>query len=316
MTSGFTVYYVALDSQSQMLHTQQIIADLEVNKIREKFTVSVSIDSNDNERLEIQVKNEGTNVVEIADVWIVNKTATNQPVIKAEIKYDDAFIPAGFTGEILTNTPLYLSSGEYDIKVVSTLGTIVTEKEFDPNNPGGEGEFTGNLFMTFTSFEFCIPSGETPDQDCTSDSSDWTTAWDGKINTAYLWRINLSNRGAEDILVEQHTALFMLHAQNSGGGNMPRVYFIKADSTPTVEDPGAYTDHSKIISKDGTPVILYFSVDAAGGTTLNESHPDTGIIAVHVLIFGHQDVNENGIYDNPGDPPYSQNLSFQALRLT
>ncbi|MCH8324025.1 MAG: hypothetical protein IH813_02855, partial [Thaumarchaeota archaeon] len=45
MTSGFTVYYTALDSQSQMLNAQQIIADLEVNKIREKFTVSVSTDS-------------------------------------------------------------------------------------------------------------------------------------------------------------------------------------------------------------------------------------------------------------------------------
>ena len=41
MTSGFTVYYTALDSQSQMLNAQQIIADLEVNKIREKFDVVI-----------------------------------------------------------------------------------------------------------------------------------------------------------------------------------------------------------------------------------------------------------------------------------
>jgi len=75
MTSGFTVYYVALDTQSQMLGVQQIIADTEVKKIREKFTISVSIDPNDNDRLAIQVTNEGTNVVEIADAWIVNKTA-------------------------------------------------------------------------------------------------------------------------------------------------------------------------------------------------------------------------------------------------
>ena len=154
ITSEFTVYYVALDSQSQMLHTQQIIADLEVNKIREKFIILVSKDYNDNERLEIQVKNEGTNVVEIADAWIVNKTATNQPVIKAEIKYDDAFIPAGFTGEILTNTPLYRSHGQYDIKGDATLGTMVTEKEFDPNNHGGEGEVTGKRGMNLTRCEF------------------------------------------------------------------------------------------------------------------------------------------------------------------
>jgi len=142
MTSGFTVYYVALDSQSQMLNTQQIIADVEVNKIREKFTISVSTDSNN--RLGIQVTNEGNNVVEIVDVWIINKTAITQPAIKTEVKYNDAFIPAGFSGDILANTPLYLAPDEHDIKVVSILGTIVTEKKFVPGSPG-EG---GNVLVT------------------------------------------------------------------------------------------------------------------------------------------------------------------------
>ncbi len=313
MTSGFTVYYVALDSQAQMLATQQVIADYEVAKIREKFTISVSINSNDNDRLAIQVANEGTNVVEIADAWIVNKTATNQPAIKSEIKYDDAFIPAGYSGEILASTPVYLGSGEYDIKVVSTLGTIVTENEFNPQNPGfgGEGESTGNIFMEFTSFEFCEPALD----DCTSDSSDWETAWDGKMITKYLWRINIANRGNEDILLEQTTSLFMLHAQTQGGGNLPRTFFIKADSTPTVEDPGEYLDNSKIIPKDGTPVVIYFGVEDDGSSILQETRDTPGINAVFLLIFGHQDVNDNGIYDNPGDPPYSQNLAFQGLRL-
>ena len=51
MTSGFTVYYVALDSQSQMLNTQQLIADNEVAKIKEKFVVAASSDPGDNNRL-------------------------------------------------------------------------------------------------------------------------------------------------------------------------------------------------------------------------------------------------------------------------
>ncbi len=323
MTSGFTVYYVALDTQSQMLDTQQIIADIEVKKIREKFTISVSTDPNDNDRLAIQVKNQGSNTVEIVDAWVINKTATNEPADKIVIKYDDAFIPAGFSGEVLANTPVYLGSGEYDIKVVSTLGTIVTEKEFNPNNPGfgGEGESTGSIFMEFTSFEFCEPSGAIPDQDCRSNSSDWITAWDGKMVTKYLWRINIANRGVEDIIVEQTTSLFMLHAQTQGGGNLPRTFFIKADSTPTVEDPGAYIDNSKIIPKNGTPVLIYFGVDDNGSSTLQETRDTPGINAVFLLIFGHQDVNDNGIYDDPvvcgcpGDPPYSQNLAFQGLRL-
>ncbi len=314
MTSGFTVYYVALDSQAQMLGTQQVIADYEVAKIREKFTISVSIDSTDNDRLAILVTNEGNNVVEIVDTWIVNKTTTNEPAKKHEIKYDDAFIPARYSGDILANTPLYLSPGEYDIKVVSTLGTIVTEKEFDPNNPGGEGfgVFTGNILMNFTSFEYCEPALD----DCTSDSSDWATAWVGKKNTQYIWRIILANRGAEDLFIEEHTTLFMLRAQTQGGGNLPRVFYMLNDTTTSNEGPIAYTDHSKIMPTNNVPVVLYFGATAPGGATLETSHDSVASIAVNVLTFGHRDTNKNMVYDVGPDLPYSQNMAFQAIRLT
>ncbi len=310
MTAGFSVYYVALDNQSKMIHTQQVIADTEVKKIREKFTISVSTDPNDNNRLEIQVKNQGFNTVEIADAWIINKTITNQPAKKHEVKYSDAFIPAKFSGDIFANTPLYMSPGEYDIKVISTLGTIVTEEEFDPSS-SGRGVVTGSIFMDFTTFEFCVPAVD----DCTSNSSDWVTAWDGIQNTAYIWRINLANMGSEDILVEQHTALFMLHAQSGGGGNLPKVFFILNDTSTSNEGPTAYPDHSKIIPNNGIAVVLYFGAVSEGSSTLQTSHNVAGIISVDVLNFGHLDVNGNEIYDNPGDPTYSQNLAFQSIRL-
>ncbi len=314
MTSGFTVYYVALDSQAQMLDTQEVIADFEVAKIREKFTISVSTDPNDNDRLAIQVKNQGPNAVEIVDAWIVNKTTTNEPAKKHEIKYDDAFIPAGYSGDILANTPLYMSPGEYDIKVISTLGTIITEEEFDPNNPGGEGfgVFTGNILMNFTSFEYCEPALD----DCTSDSSDWATAWVGKKNTQYIWRIILANRGAEDLFIEEHTALFMLRAQTQGGGNLPRVFYMLNDTTTSNEGPIAYTDHSKIMPTNNVPVVLYFGATAPGGATLETSHDSVASIAVNVLTFGHRDTNKNMVYDVGPDLPYSQNMAFQAIRLT
>jgi len=130
MTSGFTVYYVALDSQSQMLHTQQIIADIEIRKVHEKFAVSVSSDPGDNNRLSVQVSNQGTYTLEIADIWIVNKTLSTQPAKKTDIDYNDSFIPVGYGGDVLGNTPLYLVDDTYDIKVISTLGTIKTV-EFD-----------------------------------------------------------------------------------------------------------------------------------------------------------------------------------------
>jgi len=126
MTSGFTVYYVALDSQSQMLNTQQLIADQEVAKIKEKFVVAASTDPLDNYRLSVQVANIGNNHVEVADMWIINKTDANEPAQRYELDYRDASIPNGYGGNILENTPLYLDTNTYDIKVISSLGTIKT----------------------------------------------------------------------------------------------------------------------------------------------------------------------------------------------
>jgi len=122
MTSGFTVYYVALDSQSQMLDTQQIIADTEVAKIKEKFVVAAS-SSGVNNLLSLQVVNTGNNVVEIADVWIINKTGIENAT-RYDLDYRDVSIPVGYSGNILSNTPLYLISDIYDIKVISSIGTI------------------------------------------------------------------------------------------------------------------------------------------------------------------------------------------------
>jgi len=122
MTSGFTVYYVALDTQAQMLDVQQIIADTEVAKIQEKFVVAAS-SSGVNNRLSLQVVNTGNNAVEIADIWIINKTGIENAT-RYDLDYRDVSIPVGHSGNILSNTPLYLISDIYDIKVISSIGTI------------------------------------------------------------------------------------------------------------------------------------------------------------------------------------------------
>jgi len=133
MTSGFTVYYVALDSQSQMLNTQQIIADSEVAKIKEKFVVAAS-SSGVNNVLSVQVVNTGYNTVEIADVWIINKTVATENATKYnDLDFRDVSIPVGYGGNVLENhAPLYLTPTIYDIKVISSLGTI-QKVEFDVN---------------------------------------------------------------------------------------------------------------------------------------------------------------------------------------
>jgi len=135
MTSGFTVYYVAIDTQSQMLDVQQIIADTEVAKIQEKFVVAASSDPGDNNRLSIQVVNTGNNPIEIADVWIINKTNANEPATRYDdLDFRDVSIPIGYSGNVLENypTPLYLTPEIYGIKVISSLGTIKTV-EYDVN---------------------------------------------------------------------------------------------------------------------------------------------------------------------------------------
>jgi len=319
MTSAFSTFFIAFDVQKDTINTHRAISKDMLQKTQEQFSISTSTDP-DNNLLEIQVKNEGQNPVQISNIWIINRSSIAYPpefppytAQSIDVDYEDAFIAPGFGNQILEKTPLTLSPGVYDIKVVSALGTIVTEKKFDPTNPGfGEiGDSTGSIFMEFSSFEFCEPSVD----DCTSDSSDWITAWDGTTSTDYLWRINIANRGNDDIILEKTTSLFVMHAQTGGGGNTPRVFFIKADSTPAVEDPGAYIADSKIIPKDGTAVMLYFGLDDYDSCcTLQSTGVKDGIHAVFLLVFGHQDVNENGIYDL-GEPPYSQNLSFQGLRL-
>ena len=131
MVTGFTVYFLALDVQARMIDTQQVIGDLEVKKIKERFTMDASIDPLDNNRLSIQVFNDGNYALEIADFWYVNKTDVDQPAFQTELDYADAHLPVGFSGNILENTAVNLvDAAVYDIKVVSTLGTIAT-LEFD-----------------------------------------------------------------------------------------------------------------------------------------------------------------------------------------
>ena len=127
--------------------------------------------------------------------------------------------------------------------------------------------------------------------------------------------MNVTNNGVEDILIDKFTALFVLRAQTGGGGNLPRAFFVMGDSTPTVENGGAFTTDSKILAGNGGTNIVYFGADGAGGTGLENTHGDTAIYAANLLIFGYEDKNINGITDEPPDQPYSQNLPFQALRM-
>jgi len=123
LTSGFSTFYIAMDVQRDTINTQKIISDSIMEKTKEKFSISVSTDQDNNNKLGIQVKNLGTNPVELADIWIVNKSGSF-PANKFEVDYNDAFVPAGYGTNILESKSLFMTTDEYDIKVVSTLGSI------------------------------------------------------------------------------------------------------------------------------------------------------------------------------------------------
>ena len=124
LTAGFSTFFLAMDVQSDTINAQLSVSDSVIKKTQEQFEIAVATDDANNYQLGIQVKNKGPNPLEISDIWIVNKSQANQPAKKIAIDYSDAFLPPGYGSSILENQLLYMIPNEYDIKVISTLGTI------------------------------------------------------------------------------------------------------------------------------------------------------------------------------------------------
>ncbi|NDB51435.1 MAG: hypothetical protein EB154_06165 [Nitrosopumilaceae archaeon] len=124
LTGGLSVSYLIIDKQSDMIKAQQVIADSEIKKIQEKFTISVSTDAANKNRLAVYVKNQGSNTLQIDNIWIVNQTSASKPATKIDTNYTESVLAPGYGTEILKNYPLYMNSGDYVIKVISSIGTI------------------------------------------------------------------------------------------------------------------------------------------------------------------------------------------------
>ena len=124
MIAAFSVLSLALDVQTDIVSTQRMVTDVEIKKQQERFGVAAVTDSNNT--LSINVNNIGQNPVEISSIWITNKTLTDQPTKRFDIDYDDAFISSGFTSDILKSKTLTLVPDTYDIKIISSFGTIKT----------------------------------------------------------------------------------------------------------------------------------------------------------------------------------------------
>ena len=137
MVAGFSVLSLALDAQTDIVTTQRLVSEIEIKKQQEEFVILASTDVND--ILNVNINNQGQNPVEISSMWITNKTLPDQPAKRFTINYNDAFIPAnGITSNILETQVLQMIPDTYDLKIVSSFGTIKTV-ELDMTGGGISG---------------------------------------------------------------------------------------------------------------------------------------------------------------------------------
>ncbi|KKK53069.1 hypothetical protein LCGC14_3098480, partial [marine sediment metagenome] len=131
-----------MDVQSDTINAQRTISNSIIEKTQEQFSIAVGTDDSNSYQLGIQVKNEGPNSIQISNIWIINKSDVNYPVKNIPINYNDAFITPGTNSSILETQLLYMIPNEYDIKVVSALGTIKKAEL----NVGGNNYLLAEMF--------------------------------------------------------------------------------------------------------------------------------------------------------------------------
>ena len=130
MVGAFTAFILMMQTNSNFLNTQLDTSQNEIQKIQGQFTIAAAYDSEIGNRLCVSVKNAGSTPLEIADLFIVNKT-TNE-ARQFDIDFRDAFVPVSSLRDILDNQPITLTADSatggtvYDIKVVSTSGIVQT----------------------------------------------------------------------------------------------------------------------------------------------------------------------------------------------
>lgn len=121
MIGTFSVLSLALDAQIDIVETQKIVFDSGLKKQQEQFDVSFEVDADD--ILILDITNQGQNVLEISSIWMINEVSSEPPE-RFAINYEDSFILAGQSGNILKNEEIFLIPGTYEIKIISSLGTI------------------------------------------------------------------------------------------------------------------------------------------------------------------------------------------------
>jgi len=134
MVSGFTTLLYAMDVTSDRFSEQLSSSFEETLRAKEKFSFIPSVD-NDN-LLYVQVDNEGTNSLNVVDVWVSNQGTGAYTLYDVDFK--DAHIASNEKKNVLKNidpTSKKIPDGTYNIKVVTELGTSMVKELIAPLNP-------------------------------------------------------------------------------------------------------------------------------------------------------------------------------------
>lgn len=177
MVATFTALLAAFSYQNDLIDSQTILTNLEVTKTQERFYVIADFDVND--ELLVTVRNAGTNPVEIADLWVIEKDTITKMADKYTPTFQDSIVPVGTSKEITPDEILPLDPDNvlYTVKVVSRLGTIVTvdvpDSTIPPGPQGEDGDPGLNCWDLNENgiFDFVTsPPGDPNDEDINDDN--------------------------------------------------------------------------------------------------------------------------------------------------
>lgn len=187
MVATFTALLAAFSYQNDLIDTQRTVADREVAKARENFFVISDIDSSNN-KLFVTIKNQGTNPVEIANLWVIEKEASYEAKNYTlnsvpPLNFEDVIIPIATSKNITSNLIPLDPLRDYTVKVVSRLGTVVSvdvpDNTTPPGPPGQQGDpglacwdLNNNGIFDYTPSPPGDPNDEDTNDDNVSDAYD------------------------------------------------------------------------------------------------------------------------------------------------
>jgi len=164
LVSASSMFGLALQTQSEMTQTAKIVANADLKKQQEDFSMDAYTDNGNPAVLTIDVEALGQNPVEIFSLVITEETDINgiYPTTVYDIPADTSFIAPGYTLDVVSTPPpitLTLPVGAelskvYGIKVISSLGTIKTDSILCDQTScipavaaPGEGSLTSTVFL-------------------------------------------------------------------------------------------------------------------------------------------------------------------------